>query len=275
MRKDAEEAFQVIVGDGEVAAHVRCLFPALAALVEGRAPTWLQRLRRNAALHAAAPRAQLEGAGARALRATQRGPRLGAAPDPQQPGLLLEALGVELQPCLRVLVGERGASEATCAEDLGVEVAAEPPTECVAVLGGESEVVEAVEADVGRICSAKSAAEVDGEGSRGPGGSEAPGAPMVGGVAEPLGASEMSVVRGGEPAVGADAASEFDVEDFLAEMVAASGGEGGAHTGGVVRRRERVDIELVGSSMASPRFSEVFHVEGEFLSRLGAARAAG
>ncbi|CAK0824631.1 unnamed protein product [Prorocentrum cordatum] len=51
--KDAEEALLVIIGDGEVAARVRCLLPALAALVEGRAPTWFQRLRRNAVLHAA------------------------------------------------------------------------------------------------------------------------------------------------------------------------------------------------------------------------------
>ncbi|CAK0817419.1 unnamed protein product [Prorocentrum cordatum] len=309
MQQEAEAAMEVtkdgiqeevIVGDGQVAARVRCFLAALAALVECRAPAWLQRLRRNAAPYAsmqpspgrswrapthgrsarpsagrtsvpfrrappalarngsspiAESQAQASGQGMVAgwsLAERQGGPAgAGWAPglwqDPQQPGLLLEAFGVELQPRLRVLVGERGASKATCMEDLGVEVAAESPTECVAALGGELEVVEAVEADVGLICSAQSAAEVDGEDFR---------------------------ERG--PDVGAGTASEFNVEDFLAEMFAVSGGEGGVRMGGVARVHERVgvDIEPASGYMASPRFSEGFHVEGEFPFRVGAARAA-
>ncbi|CAK0870857.1 unnamed protein product [Prorocentrum cordatum] len=308
-RKDTEEALLVIGGDGEVAARVRCFLPALAALVEGRAPTWPQR-------------AQLEGADAQALRAAQRGPRLGAAAegspaparkgcgpvaesgaqafghglaagwslaarqgglagvawapghwqDPQQPGLLLEALGVELQPCSQVVGDERGASEATFEEGFWVEafsdligeasepvaavpptvcdaivegtvpVAAELPTECVAFMGGESDVVEAV---AGLDSSVQSAAEVDGEGSCGPESSEA------GHIAEPLGASEVddmlrmldecaaAVLEGGAGAmVSADVTGgtadtpRAAVEASFADARAAGGVEAGGGAGG-------------------------------------------
>jgi len=75
-RLEAEEAIDTLVGDAEVGARVRCLLPALAALVAGRAPTWLQKLRRNVALHAAAPGARILAAEAAELRAAQHGPRL-------------------------------------------------------------------------------------------------------------------------------------------------------------------------------------------------------
>ena len=39
--KDAEAALVTIVGDEDIAARIRCLLPALQALVEGRRPTWL------------------------------------------------------------------------------------------------------------------------------------------------------------------------------------------------------------------------------------------
>eukprot|EP00959_Pyramimonas_sp_CCMP1952_P277125 5793265-Pyramimonas_sp.AAC.1 len=95
-RKEAKEALQVIVGDAEVAARVRCLLPALAALVAGRAPTWLQRLRRNAGLHAATPGAQLVFVDATAPRVAQRGPRLdGAAASKQVTAMTHDADAVE------------------------------------------------------------------------------------------------------------------------------------------------------------------------------------
>ncbi|CAK0889226.1 unnamed protein product [Prorocentrum cordatum] len=75
-RLEAEEAIDTLVGDAEVGARIRCLLPALAALVAGRAPTWLQKLRRNFALHAAAPGARILVAKAAELRAAQQGPRL-------------------------------------------------------------------------------------------------------------------------------------------------------------------------------------------------------
>ncbi|CAK0845098.1 unnamed protein product [Prorocentrum cordatum] len=75
-RLEAEEAIDTLVGDAGVGARIRCLLPALAALVAGRAPTWLQKLRRNVALHAAAPGARILVAKAAELRAAQQGPRL-------------------------------------------------------------------------------------------------------------------------------------------------------------------------------------------------------
>ncbi|CAK0864442.1 unnamed protein product [Prorocentrum cordatum] len=75
-RLEAEEAIDTLVGDAEVGARIRCLLPALAALVAGRAPTWLQKLRRNVALHSAAPGARILVAKAAELRAAQQGPRL-------------------------------------------------------------------------------------------------------------------------------------------------------------------------------------------------------
>ena len=69
------------------------------------------------------------------------------------------------------------------------------------------------------------------------------------------------------------AASEVDVEDFLAETLSASGPAGGVHMGVVVGELERfgIDIELVACFMASPRFAEVYYVEGECLFRAGDA----
>ena len=84
---------------------------------------------------------------------------------------------------------------------------------------------------------------------------------------------EMSVDRGGVPTAELGAASEVDVEDFLAETLSASGPEGGVHMGVVVGELERlgIDIELVACFMASPRFAEVYYVEGECLFRVGGA----
>ena len=88
----------------------------------------------------------------------------------------------------------------------------------------------------------------------------------------PTEGDECSVERGGEPTAELGAASVVDVEAFLAETLTASGPEGGIHMGVVVRELERLgfDIELVACFMASPRFSEVFYVEGESLFRVGA-----
>ncbi|CAK0849210.1 unnamed protein product, partial [Prorocentrum cordatum] len=106
-------------------------------------------------------------------------------------------------------------------------------------------------------------------GSRGPEGCGKSVAPTVEEVAEPL---DESVVRGGEPAVEADTVSDFDVEDFLTEMFSASGGGDAVHMGDVVRKHERlrVDLELVADYMASDRFAEVFRVDGEYLFRASA-----
>ena len=98
----AEEALATLLGDGEVAARVRCLLPALEALVQGRVPQWLDKLRRNTGLHSALPGAQLLAAGAAGLRAAQRGPRLDSVisslPDAQPRRVRPSSLSADAQP---------------------------------------------------------------------------------------------------------------------------------------------------------------------------------
>ncbi|CAK0852912.1 unnamed protein product [Prorocentrum cordatum] len=86
---------------------------------------------------------------------------------------------------------------------------------------------------------------------------------------------QMSVDRVGEPIAELGAASEVDVEDFLAETLAASDPVAGVHMGVVVCELERLglDIEIVAAYLASPRFAEVFYVEGESLFRVDGADA--
>ncbi|CAK0812977.1 unnamed protein product, partial [Prorocentrum cordatum] len=78
--QELEKAFDMLVGDAGVADRVRALLPALSAMVRGVEPAWLDRLRRNVALHAAAQGVEsLATADLRTLRTAQRGPRLGPA----------------------------------------------------------------------------------------------------------------------------------------------------------------------------------------------------
>ena len=63
----AEQAIDVILGDDEVAVRVRALLPALTALVAGRPPSWIDRIRRNVALHAEAEGIDLVKASGREL----------------------------------------------------------------------------------------------------------------------------------------------------------------------------------------------------------------
>ncbi|CAK0822807.1 unnamed protein product [Prorocentrum cordatum] len=74
----AEAALDYIVGDAEVAQRLRALLPAFVATLHGMEPTWLEKLRRNVALHAEALEIDVALAGARELRRAQRGPRLEA-----------------------------------------------------------------------------------------------------------------------------------------------------------------------------------------------------
>ncbi|CAK0850136.1 unnamed protein product [Prorocentrum cordatum] len=75
---ELEAALDMLVGVHGVADRVQAIIPALAALVQGVEPPWLDRLRRNVALHSAADGVpSLVLADAAALRAAQRGPRLG------------------------------------------------------------------------------------------------------------------------------------------------------------------------------------------------------
>ncbi|CAK0794954.1 unnamed protein product, partial [Prorocentrum cordatum] len=74
----AEAALDYIVGDAEVAQRLSALLPAFVATLHGVEPTWLEKLRRNVALHAEALEIDVAIAGARELRRAQRGPRLEA-----------------------------------------------------------------------------------------------------------------------------------------------------------------------------------------------------
>ncbi|CAK0859379.1 unnamed protein product [Prorocentrum cordatum] len=74
----AEAALDYIVGDAEVAQRLRALLPAFAATLRGVELTWLDKLRRNVALHAEALEIDAAMAGAREPRRAQRGPRLEA-----------------------------------------------------------------------------------------------------------------------------------------------------------------------------------------------------
>ncbi|CAK0861533.1 unnamed protein product, partial [Prorocentrum cordatum] len=58
------------------AQRLRALLPALLAMLRGEPPTWLERLRRNVALHADASGIDVAAADAALLRQAQGGPRL-------------------------------------------------------------------------------------------------------------------------------------------------------------------------------------------------------
>ncbi|CAK0873181.1 unnamed protein product, partial [Prorocentrum cordatum] len=72
----AEEALDAVAGCSEVAQRMRAVLPVLQAKLEGRAPTWLEVLRRNVAMHADASDIDVSIAGAAALRKAQHGQRL-------------------------------------------------------------------------------------------------------------------------------------------------------------------------------------------------------
>jgi len=73
-----EDALAEVAGCDEVGQRLRALLPALRKKLAGRAPTWLETLRRNVALHADAEGVDLETAGEAALKRAQKGPRLEA-----------------------------------------------------------------------------------------------------------------------------------------------------------------------------------------------------
>ena len=73
-----EDALAVVAGCDEVGQRLRALLPALRKKLAGRAPTWLETLRRNVALHADAEGVDLATAGGAALKRAQKGPRLEA-----------------------------------------------------------------------------------------------------------------------------------------------------------------------------------------------------
>lgn len=72
----AVEVLEGILGGAGIAGRVRAILPALTALLEGRSPGWLARLRRNVALHSVAPGVAIDTADASTLRKAQHGPRL-------------------------------------------------------------------------------------------------------------------------------------------------------------------------------------------------------
>ncbi|CAK0815126.1 unnamed protein product, partial [Prorocentrum cordatum] len=72
----AEQALGAVIGDDEVAHRLQAMLPALQATLGGWAPSWLERLRRNVALHAEAQGVDIAAASAAELRSAQRGPRL-------------------------------------------------------------------------------------------------------------------------------------------------------------------------------------------------------
>ncbi|CAK0796873.1 unnamed protein product, partial [Prorocentrum cordatum] len=80
---EAEAALDLLVGVPGLADRVQVALPALAAPVRGEAPTWLEQLRRNVALHAEADGVKsIASASAAPLRNAQKGQRLG----PRQKG---------------------------------------------------------------------------------------------------------------------------------------------------------------------------------------------
>ncbi|CAK0831527.1 unnamed protein product, partial [Prorocentrum cordatum] len=74
----ALEALDAVTERDGLADRLAACAPALVALLAGRSPTALQRLRRNVAMHAARVPGNLCCAPAAALRQAARGPRLGA-----------------------------------------------------------------------------------------------------------------------------------------------------------------------------------------------------
>ncbi|CAK0838929.1 unnamed protein product, partial [Prorocentrum cordatum] len=72
----AEQALGAVIGDDEVAHRLQAMLPALQATLGGWTPSWLERLRRNVALHAEAQGMDIVAASAAELRSAQRGPRL-------------------------------------------------------------------------------------------------------------------------------------------------------------------------------------------------------
>ena len=74
----ALEALDAVAECDGLADRLAACAPALVALLAGRSPTALQRLRRNVAMHAARVPGNLSSAPAAALRQAAKGPRLGA-----------------------------------------------------------------------------------------------------------------------------------------------------------------------------------------------------
>ncbi|CAK0910364.1 unnamed protein product [Prorocentrum cordatum] len=70
------DSFSLVFGDPNLADRVLAIVPALGALLAGRAPSHVDVLRRNVALHAVAPGCRLSTAPADLPRAHQKGPRL-------------------------------------------------------------------------------------------------------------------------------------------------------------------------------------------------------
>ena len=75
-RADYEESMHAL-GDEEVIQRLVAVAPALAALLQGRHPVTVDKLRRDVALHSAAAGIDVARASPRQLRAARRGPRLG------------------------------------------------------------------------------------------------------------------------------------------------------------------------------------------------------
>ena len=75
---------ETLFGEPVVGARLAACAPALAALLAGRTPCDLDRLRRNVAMHAVADGVDVGTAGLGELRAAQRKVRLGAGPLPDE-----------------------------------------------------------------------------------------------------------------------------------------------------------------------------------------------
>jgi len=75
---------EALFGEPVVGARLAACAPALAALLAGRTPCDLDRLRRNVAMHAVADGVDVGTAGLGELRAAQRKARLGAGPLPDE-----------------------------------------------------------------------------------------------------------------------------------------------------------------------------------------------
>ncbi|CAK0862292.1 unnamed protein product, partial [Prorocentrum cordatum] len=71
-------ALDGLLDGAKVAVRIRAVLPAPTAMLEGRSPRWLARLRRNVALHSDAPGVAIDTADAPTLRQSQHGPRLEA-----------------------------------------------------------------------------------------------------------------------------------------------------------------------------------------------------
>ena len=75
-RDDLKQELEQLCGNADIAERIEAVLPVLEAQLDGKQPSFVQKLRRNVALHAAATGICIPKASLKQLRGAQKGPRL-------------------------------------------------------------------------------------------------------------------------------------------------------------------------------------------------------